>query len=233
MTLTVGHRGAADVFPENTLKGFRYAVSLGVDYTECDVHLTHDGRLVVMHDDTVDRTTDGTGRIRDMDFEAIRRLDAGGGEQIPTLDEVLETVRGKVKLLCELKGEGVEDAAVDAVAAAGLEQDVSFTSFQIERIRKVKQRDARLQVRAIFSDPSADDIARAVDLGVCGVDVHYRNLCLRTVEQILEAGIDLIAWNPNTHRGYRAMIALGAPIISTNRPDLLVAYLKRKKERHV
>ena len=117
MIYVVGHRGAAGVLPENTLRGFRYAIELGVNYVECDVHLTRDDRLVVIHDKKVDRTTNGVGYIRDLDFAAVRALDAGEGEPVPTLDEVLETVRSNVKLLCELKGEGVEDAAVDAVLA--------------------------------------------------------------------------------------------------------------------
>ena len=92
MVYVVGHRGAAGVLPENTLAGFRYAIELGVDYVECDVHLSRDGQLVVMHDATVDRTTDATGAICDLDFNRIRALDAGEGEQIPTLDEVLALV---------------------------------------------------------------------------------------------------------------------------------------------
>src|SRR5687767_602891 len=114
MIYVVGHRGAAGVLPENTRKGFRYAIDLGVDLIECDVHRTRDGRLVVMHVGTVDRTTNGHGAIREMNFAAIRALDAGHVEQVPILDEVLATVQGKVGLLCELKGEGVEDATVDA-----------------------------------------------------------------------------------------------------------------------
>ena len=231
MIYVVGHRGAAGVVPENTLKGFRYAIELGVDSVECDVHLTRDEQLIVMHDETVDRTTNGSGRIRELDFATIRSLDAGDGEQVPTLDEVLAAVQGKVQLLCELKGEGVEDAAVEAVLARGMESEVVFTSFDMARIAKVRQRGDHIQIGAIFGDPTDEDMARAVDLGVKGIGIHYRNLCLRMVQQALDAGLDLRAWNPDTLQEQKAMIALGVTGVGTNRPDILVRYLKEQGER--
>lgn len=226
----VGHRGAAGVLPENTLEGFRYAVELGCEYVECDVHLTRDEYLIVMHDETVDRTTNGTGAIRSLSFEEIRRLDAGNGERVPTLDEVLTLTKGKVQLLCELKGEGVEDAAVEAVLAHRMAEEVVFTSFFPERIQRVKRRDSSLRTGAIFSDPSDEEILRAVEWGVEAVGVHYKNLRLRTVERALAAGIQIRAWNPDTLREQKAMIALGVSGISTNRPDILIAYLRQMNE---
>lgn len=231
MIYVVGHRGAAGVFPENTLMGFRYAIELGVDYVECDVHLTRDGHLVVMHDATVDRTTNGSGRIDELDFATIRVLDAGKGEIVPTLDEVLTTVQGKVRLLCELKGAGVEDAAVDAVLARGMGSEVIFTSFHLERLQAVKRHGEHLRIGAIFSDPTDDDIARAASLGVTGIGVHYKSLNLRTVERVLSEGIDLRAWNPDTLREQLAMIALGVSGVSTNRPDILLKHLAESGKR--
>ena len=226
MVYVVGHRGAAGLVPENTLGGFSHAIELGVAYVECDVRLSRDGRLVVMHDETVDRTTNGSGAVSSLDFDAIRDLDAGQGERVPTLDEVLATVQRKARLLCELKGEGVEDAAVDAVTARDMAPDVVFTSFRLDRLEKVKQRDGRLQVGAIFAEPTSGDIARALDLGAVGIGILYRRLCLSMVEQVLNADVDLRAWNPDTLREQKAMIALGVSGISTNRPDILLEYLR-------
>ena len=226
MVYVVGHRGAAGVFPENTLKGFRYAIELGVDLVECDVHLTRDGHLVVMHDEKVDRTTDGAGLVRELDLGSIRELDAGDGERVPTLDEVLATVGGKVGLLCELKGEGVEDAAVDAVIARAMEAEVMFTSFNLDRLGKVRRRGDHLQIGAILPDPSDEDIKRAVALGARAIGVYYRNVSLGVVERALDAGLEIRAWNPDTLAEQRAMIALGVSGISTNRPDILLRYLK-------
>jgi glycerophosphoryl diester phosphodiesterase len=226
MIYVVGHRGAAGVKPENTLMGFRYAIELGVELVECDVHLTRDKHLVVMHDPNVDRTTNATGAIRDLEFEHIRSLDAGEGHQVPTLSEVLETVRGQAKLLCELKGEGVEDEAVDTILESDMASDVIFTSFNIDRIKRVLERDEDLQTGAIFSNPTDDDIKMAEEMGVCGVGVHFKNLRLKTVEQALNAELDIRAWNPDTLREQQAMIALGVSGVGTNRPDILMEYLK-------
>jgi len=221
----VGHRGAAGVVPENTLKGFRYAIDLGVDCVECDVHLTRDSHLVVMHDETVDRTTNGSGSIRELDVATIRALDAGDGEQVPTLDEVLAVVQGKVQLLCELKGEGVAEATVETVVARGMEGEVVFTSFDMRRIAKVKRLGDHLLTGAILVDPGDEEIKRVVDTGVVGIGVYYKNLCLRAVERAMSAGIDIRAWNPDTLREQQAMIALGVNGVSTNRPDILIEYL--------
>ena len=230
MVYVVGHRGAAGVRPENTLNGFRYAIDLGVDYVECDVHLSRDEQLVVMHDATVDRTTDATGAICDLDFDRIRSLDAGKGEQVPTLDEVLDVVQGRVKLLCELKGAGVEEAAVAAVKARGMAGEVFFTCFDMDRLEAVRRLGDELLIGAILPDPSEEDIVRALAFGAAGIGIQYRNLCLRQVERVLSAGLDLRAWNPDTLAEQQAMIALGAKGVSTNRPDILLDYLNSQKE---
>ena len=93
MTYIVGHRGAAGLRPENTLSSFRLAVELGVDRLECDVSLTKDGHAVFIHDATVDRTTNGTGRVRELTLDEIRALDAGDGEKIPLLSEYLQFLK--------------------------------------------------------------------------------------------------------------------------------------------
>ena len=230
MISVMGHRGAAGVRPENTIQGFEYAIDLGVDLVECDVHLTWDQHLVVMHDETVNRTTNGVGLIAGMTFETIRALDAGEGQRVPTLDEVLDTVKGRVDLLCELKGEGVEGAAVEAVRAHGMEANVAFTSFDLDRLARARALGDELRLGAIFLDPGDEEIARALELNVAGVGVYYKNLCLRLVERIRDAGLELRAWNPDTLPEQRAMIALGVTGVGTNRPDILIEYLKTARD---
>ncbi len=230
MPYVVGHRGAAGVLPENTLKGFRYAIELGVDFVECDVHLTRDEQLVVMHDPTVDRTTNGSGAIRELIFDEVRALDAGEGERVPTLDEVLAIVQesGRVGLLCELKGAGTEAASVAAVRARGMKANVTFTSFELSRLERVRALGSELLVGPILPNPSEADLDQAVALGARGVGVQYKNLCLRIIEQARARGLEIRAWNPDTLVEQQAMIALGAQGIGTNRPDILLAYLKKR-----
>ena len=233
MVYVVGHRGAAGVMPENTIKGFRYAIELGVDYVECDVHLSRDKQLMVMHDATVDRTTNGRGAIRDLTAARIRSLDAGQGEQDPLLDEVLETVRGEVHLLIELKGTGVEHAAVEAVKAQSMQEYVTFTSFALERLALVREMGKEYRLGAILPNPTDFDLARAVELQAVGIGIRYTNLCLRHVEAAHALGLEVRAWNPDTWDEQQAMITLGVDGISTNRPDILLSNLGRQGEQVV
>lgn len=224
----IGHRGAAGVKPENTLASFRYAIERGVDAVECDVHLTYDGQVVVMHDDTVDRTTDGTGLVAELGLATIRGLDAGDGQKVPTLDELLAEVQGRCRLLCELKADGVETPAVEAVAARGMESDVTFISFSLGRLAEVKRRGDRLRIGAILAVPRSGDIDKAAELGVELVGIQYRRISLAAVERVRRAGIRANVWTPNELPEMRAMIALGVDAITTDRPDILLDYLNQQ-----
>jgi len=223
----VGHRGAAGLEPENTLRSFRRALELGVDYVECDVHLTRDGHLVVIHDETLDRTTNGHGRVAEHTLAQIRALDAGLGERVPTLQEVLEAVKGRAGILIELKGPGTEEPVVRQVQALGMEEEVVLTSFHLERLAKVKALMPSLRVGAIFSQPPPDALEQALQVGASGMGVNYRYLRQEWVEAAHAAGLEVRAWNPDTEPEMQAMLALGVDGISTNRPDLLLRLLGR------
>lgn len=226
MIFSLGHRGAAGVQPENTLKGFRYALNLGIDAVECDVHLTRDDHLVVIHDDTVDRTTNGSGAVRNMTLAQLRRLDAGQGERIPTLNEVLDLVIGRAKLFCELKGEGVVDAAVDTVVARAAQEKVVFISFLYARLQEVRRRGEQFTIGTISPEGTLADFERSAEIGAFSVGVNYKNICLRVVDQARALGVGIRAWNPDTLWEQQAMVGLGVDGIGTNRPDILVPYLR-------
>src|SRR5438270_13252180 len=131
-----GHRGNPDECPDNTLASFRSAIELGVDVIELDVHRSEDGGLPVIHDHLLDRTTDGSGLVRDYTMAELKRFDAGSwkdqrfkGERIPSLDEVLSLARGQVGVAIEIKNlplpyAGIEVALVQAVRNAGMINDV-------------------------------------------------------------------------------------------------------------
>jgi glycerophosphoryl diester phosphodiesterase len=118
MVYVIGHRGAAGHAPENTLRSFHKAVELGADMVELDVHLCATGEPVVIHDDTVDRTTDRSGRVRDLSLDELKALDAGDGERVPTLVEVIDEMSGRAALNVELKGLGSTRSFLMRSAAA-------------------------------------------------------------------------------------------------------------------
>jgi glycerophosphoryl diester phosphodiesterase len=158
MTLVVGHRGASAHRPENTLPSFELAVEQGADAIELDVHLTADGQLAVIHDATLERTTDLTGAVAEMTMVAIRAADAGyrfgaddethpyrgQGLRVPTLTEVLEWLPDGVGLVVELKSRDAADATVAAlhdskVGMAGLATVFSFDEQAIDRVRELDE----------------------------------------------------------------------------------------------
>lgn len=226
MPYVVGHRGAAALQPENTVAGFEYAIELGCDYVEFDVQLSRDGQLVIIHDDSVDRTTNGAGNVSDLSFDTLRGLDAGQGRQIPTLQEVLDVIRGKVTALCELKGPFTADMTAQTVMANDMADQVIFTSFHFGRIARIKQIDPALQTGATFAHPPADALEQAVALGAISVGIHYQAMTPYFVDRARELGLNLRAWNPDEEEEIRRMIQLDPAGISSNRPDLVLRLLQ-------
>ncbi|MDH7569578.1 MAG: glycerophosphodiester phosphodiesterase family protein, partial [Armatimonadota bacterium] len=140
----VAHRGASGAAPENTLAAFRRALELGVPMLELDVHRSADGTIVVLHDATVDRTTDGSGAVAQMTLNEIRRLDAGvkkgpqfAGERIPTLAEVCALARGRAFLFVEVKAEGIADDVLRVLDEGGMTPysiPISFSAANVRRL---------------------------------------------------------------------------------------------------
>jgi glycerophosphoryl diester phosphodiesterase len=157
MTIIVAHRGAAASAPENTMEAFRLGVEAGADAIELDVHLTADGQLAVIHDETLDRTTDRTGRVADLTMDQVREADAGAtfsregdsgfpfaerGLRVPTLPEVLEWLPDGIGLVVEIKARAAADAVVEAVRGHAVRENdrlavISFDEAAIERVREL------------------------------------------------------------------------------------------------
>lgn len=227
MTLVTGHRGAAGLKPENTLAGFRAAVALGADFVECDVHLSRDNEVVVIHDETLDRTTDRKGAIRGLTLAEIREADAGGGERVPTLDEVLDAVTPRARLLCELKNDTVVPAAVARVRARGLLERVTFISFNVAALALARAQGPDVKLGYLLFHPSEADIAFAQYLKAESIDMDYRRACYHVIRAIQGAGLLARCWTPNDPREFTALAALGIDAITTDRPDLLLKHLGR------
>ena len=229
MIEVIGHRGIAGLEPENTLRSFRHAIELGVDYVECDIRLTADGWPVLMHDETVDRTTNGSGRVEQMAFADLRRLDAGAGERVPTLEEFLDCIKGRCKAHVELKGDGCEETVLRYVDYKGMLDDVVLTSGQTQRLRRLRTLNAKVAIEHIFGDPPPDAIQRAKDVRAQRISVHYGHATPEYVEAAHAAALKVIAWPPNTEATMQAMIDLGVDFICTDRADILLRVLGREK----
>lgn len=151
MTELIGHRGYSARYPENTILSFRKAVEAGCDGIELDVRLTKDGKVVVIHDKDMKRTTNGSGLVGEYTLKELKKLDAGRGEKIPALEEVLEEIKS-IKLLIELK-EYSERICAETVKIAGKRKNTFFVSFSLEALQIIKKINSRLNTGLIFSKP--------------------------------------------------------------------------------
>jgi len=226
MIRVVGHRGAAGLEPENTLRSVRKAVELGVDQVEIDVRMTRDRHIVVIHDETVDRTTNGHGYVKDLTFGEIRKLDAGKGEHVPTLEEVLGLTRGKVILQIELKVGEATEPVVQLIESLNAEKDVIITSFIHELLGRVHDMNPNLRTGALFFHVQVDICQRALDAHSEAIHIHYRNVESKLVEEAHSRGLKIQVWNPDDIENMKRMLDLGVDGIGTNRPDILLNLLE-------
>lgn len=137
--LRIGHRGAAGHVLENTLGSIEKAIELGVDYVEIDLRLTRDGHVVILHDTTVDRTTNGHGRIKDLTLAQVKRLNTKDGQHVPTLEEVLKLTDGRVGLMLELKVRGLAKPVAEIVQRSGFSGPVIYASFHHKELSRVRE----------------------------------------------------------------------------------------------
>jgi len=227
MTYIVGHRGAAGLRPENTLSSFRLAVELGVDRLECDVRLTKDGHAVVIHDATVDRTTNGTGRVRELTLDEIRALDAGDGEKIPLLSEYLQFLKetGRPSEV-EIKDPDVLETVLTQIRAHDVVELVCITS-KLDTVMRAKELLPDIDVGLPTTNPSREEIERAARIGASGVGIRYDYLTHELVKFIQGLGIEARGWNPVTEETIEYTLSFGVDSITTDRPDLALDIRKR------
>jgi glycerophosphoryl diester phosphodiesterase len=137
--LRIGHRGAAGHVLENTLGSIEKAIELGVDYVEIDLRLTRDSHVAVLHDATVDRTTSGYGRIKDLTLAQVKRIKTKDGQHVPTLEEVLKFTDGRVGLMLELKVRGLAKPVSEVMKQSAFSSPVIYASFHHKELSRVRE----------------------------------------------------------------------------------------------
>ncbi len=224
------HRGAAGLAPENTLGAFRMAIELGADATEMDLQATKDGGVVVIHDDTVDRTTDGHGRIGDLTLAEIKRLDAGAkfspgfrGERVPTLRDVIDLVKtsGKerFRLNLEMKfAEGregqpadLEERVLAVLRETGFTNRVIVQSFHHPSAAKMKTLAPDIPCGLLVGQrrQPVDPVATVRGYGVDYYAPHYSLVTSELLSALHRADIPVVTWTVNDPAEMRRLIAMG------------------------
>jgi glycerophosphoryl diester phosphodiesterase len=215
--LIIGHRGAAGLEPENTLRSFARALRIGVDAIELDVYCV-EGKLMVIHDDTLERTTNGRGNVMATSYAALRRLDAGNGERIPTLDEVLELVAGKVTVNVELKGKGTAAPLANHVAAHP-KDDLLVSSFDHRELEVFRAAAPTARVAPLFHKASSRMFEIADSLNAWSINLSEKLATADRLETIADNGYRALVYTVNDPAVARRLQADGAGGIFTDFPD--------------
>ncbi|HEY7349005.1 MAG TPA: glycerophosphodiester phosphodiesterase family protein [Ktedonobacterales bacterium] len=223
------HRGASGRSPENTLLAFRYAFELGADAIECDVQLSADGAPVIIHDSTVDRTTNGSGVVDQLSLEELRRLDAGAGEQIPELRETLALCREKGKLVnLEIKADRLEQAQriAQVVGAAlesgGYEELALVSSFWLPALTGLKSAHPQIHTATLHSGTRwrlMNMITAARATGADAIHPDTRLTSRALVENAHTAGLQINVWTVDQPRRMQRLASWGVDGIMTNYPE--------------
>jgi glycerophosphoryl diester phosphodiesterase len=240
-SLIIGHRGAMGYAPENTLLSFEEALRRGADLIEMDVQLTNDGEVVVMHDTSVDRTTDGTGFVRDLTLKKLKGFDAGAWygpdsakEYVPSLDDVIARFRNRknaahapVGFVIELKTvRGYGGSLADAVVALLQEEDFTDRAFVISfdavALQEVRAAHRTLPTGLLYSEEGDESrVAQAKAIGAQAIFPRKTCVTAKGVSAAHKAGLAVSTWTANTKNEMKRMITCGVDAIATNYPDRL------------
>jgi glycerophosphoryl diester phosphodiesterase len=233
--LRIAHRGASGHCPENTRAAFVRAIELGADMVELDCQMTRDGAVVVIHDDTLDRTTSGRGRVRDHTLRELKALDAGrwfaaqfSGEEILTLEEAIEILRGKVDLNLEIKGEDapgrLEIQCVGIVRSLRFSGSTVFSSFAAERMRLVRDLADDARIGVLMDDHTGWEVGLrlAAELGAEALHPVRSLASAEAFERAHDHDLEVRVWTVNRPTDFESLVAIGVDGIFSDYPDRLL-----------
>jgi len=245
LPLVIGHRGNSGVAPANTMESIQQAVVLGADMIELDVRQTRDNVLILIHNDTLDETTNGKGPISAMDYAQIRELDAGSwkdkkyaGEKIPTLMEVLDFAKGKVCLSLDLKDEAAIPAMLNAIKNADMVDDVVICGCCEPQARAIWDINKDVTV-VLNTDSQLDQLAkldnadfireyirRACRERFAALNVSFRFVTEELVYRAHLRGLPVWTWAVDNEKDMERLINMGVDAIYSNFPERLLRLIK-------
>jgi glycerophosphoryl diester phosphodiesterase len=217
--LRIGHRGACGYRPENTLASIEYAIDLRCHFTEVDVRRTADGALVLLHDEQVNRTTNGRGHIADLTVEDTKKLDADTGQKVPTLEEALAIASGRIGLILELKVPGLTYDACATVRSSGFNGPVIYASFLHEELQHVRRIDPKAQTLALFKRLPEDPGATAISLQATHVGIRIDTVTKPLVLCLHDARLLVFVYTVDNPAVIKRVKLLGVDGIISDFPD--------------
>lgn len=235
--LVIAHRGASAYEPENTLRAFDLAIQQGAQMIELDLHATRDNQIVVIHDFTLDHTTNLKGRVDQLTLAEIKRADAGKGERVPALEETLDLTRGKVRLYLEIKDPRAAEETLRIVRARRCQDEVMLASFDIELMRRLGEEVSDMELGVILGNETFNPVVRWREAfpWLALRRINYQTLCMQVglcfgylARRVKASGKKLYVWTADEDAQFARMIERGVDGIVTNKPDRLIAYLKHE-----
>jgi glycerophosphoryl diester phosphodiesterase len=227
MAKIMGHRGAPASEPENTLRSFKRALSMGVAAVELDVQLTKDGRLAVIHDETVDRTTNGRGPVKDFTLAELQRLNAGRGEPVPSLEEVFDLVKGKAYLVVEMKQPESAPALLHFFRKHQAFEFARVISFWHPAVKTLKEQEPRLQTGILMVGCPVDPVGLAQAARADALVLQYTYVTPELVASAHTHGLHVCVWNIDDTDKLKPYLTMNLDGIGSNRPDVLIKFLKK------
>lgn len=235
------HRGASAYAPENTLAAFRMAMDMGADGLELDVHLSSDGKLMVIHDETVDRTSNGSGRVVDMTCQELKKLDFSNGMQdyegarIPTLQEVFGLIKNsRLTVNIEVKCDvvyypGIWDKLICLEREMGMQGRVLYSSFNHYVLQKIRELDPDAEIGLLYGNAMVDPWVYANYLKANAIHPHYLAAlqCPGLMEGCAANGVMVNPWTVNKPEDVQALFHKGVNAVITNHPDMALKVLER------
>lgn len=239
-TRVIAHRGFSSVAPENTLAAFYQAIGAGADMIELDVLLTKDGRVVCIHDSTLERTTGRPGAVQDFTLAELKTLDAGSwfspefeNERLPSLAQVLDLTRGTILLNIEIKTEavtddfegGIEEKVIALVRERAMEDEVMITSFDVRALQHVRGLDEKIATATLYNEDRQHDqgpLEIMAEAGSRGFNLSKDQVTAEIVRQCHEHGLPVGVYTVNETPEMRRLIRMGVHTIITDRPDVLL-----------
>ena len=224
----IAHRGASAEAPENTLAAFQKAHDSGAEWFELDVYLSKDLVPVVIHDGTVDRTTNGMGKVTDKTVEELQSLDAGSwfnpafaGEKIPTLEETFSFAKDKIKIYVEIKGAHpvLPEKIVELIEKHRMKDEVVVQSFSLTQLERMRGLSDDITLEFLTGDYKEIDLQKAASIGAVSINPGYTKLRKEDIEQIHRLGLRVVPYTINDPEEIRRLIAMGVDGIITDKPE--------------
>ena len=234
--INYAHRGASEYAPENTLSSFYLGLVQGANGIETDVQRTKDGVLVLFHDDTVDRVSDGQGKLSDFTLAELEKLKIYGNntrgfyDKILTFEEFLEKFSNyDLTFAIELKGEGVEEDTLEMIKKFGIFEKTTFTSFKFDYIKKIKELDPNARVGYLTQNTCEEHIEQLIGIGGEEIAPKASELTEENIALYRNRGLGVRAWGVQSIELMKKMCALKVDGMTVNFPDRLFEYLNSIK----